>query len=84
MALLARLRLTADEENRLMDQLDKILHYVDQLNQLDTSNIEPFTHAVAIVNALRDDDVAQAGAADLLANAPQKDRTFFKVPKIIE
>jgi aspartyl-tRNA(Asn)/glutamyl-tRNA(Gln) amidotransferase subunit C len=84
-ALLARLRLTAEEESRLTGQLDKILQYVDQLNQLDTSNVEPFTHAVAIVNALRDDKVTNhAGAAELLANAPQKSQTFFKVPKIIE
>ena len=84
-ALLARLRLTAEEESRLTAQLDKILQYVDQLNQLDTSKIEPFTHAVAIVNALRDDEVTNhADAADLLANAPEKNQTFFKVPKIIE
>ncbi len=84
-ALLARLQLTAEEEQRLTGQLDKILQYVDQLDQLDTAQTEPFTHAVEIVNALRDDEVTNhARAADLLANAPQKDQTFFKVPKIIE
>jgi len=84
-ALLARLRLTPEEEERLTSQLDKILQYVDTLNQVDASQIEPFTHAVAIVNAFRDDQVTNRDrAADLLANAPEKDRTFFKVPKIIE
>jgi aspartyl-tRNA(Asn)/glutamyl-tRNA(Gln) amidotransferase subunit C len=84
-ALLARLQLTVEEENRLTGQLDKILQYVEQLNQLDTSQIEPFTHAVQIVNALRDDEITNdPRPADLLANAPQKDQAFFKVPKIIE
>jgi aspartyl-tRNA(Asn)/glutamyl-tRNA(Gln) amidotransferase subunit C len=84
-AMLARLRLTPEEEERLTGQLDKILQYVDKLNQLDASQIEPFTHAVEIVNAFRDDEVTnRARAADLLANAPEKDQTFFKVPKIIE
>ncbi len=84
-ALLARLQLTADEEAHLTGQLDNILQYVDQLNKPNTSNAEPFTHAVALVNALRDDKVTNSPAAtDLLSNAPQKSRTFFKVPKIIE
>ncbi len=84
-ALLARLKLTAEEEDRLTDQLDRILQFVEQLDHLETSQIEPFTHAVQIVNALRNDEVTnQPRPADLLANAPQKDQTFFKVPKIIE
>ena len=84
-ALLARLQLTAEEENSLTGQLDKILQYVEQLNQLDTSQIEPFTHAVQIVNAFRNDEITNdPRPADLLANAPQKDQAFFKVPKIIE
>ncbi len=83
--MLARLQLTVEEENLLTGQLNKILQYVEQLNQLDTSQIEPFAHAVEIVNAFRDDEVTnRARAADLLANAPEKDQTFFKVPKIIE
>ncbi len=84
-AMLARLRLTPDEEKRLTGQLDKILQYVDKLNQLDVSQIEPFTHAVDIVNALREDEATnRPGVTELLANAPEKDQTFFKVPKIIE
>ncbi len=84
-ALLARLQLTAEEENRLTAELDKILQYVEQLNQLDTSQIEPFTHAVQTVNALRKDEITNhPRPTDLLANAPQKDGTFLKVPKIIE
>jgi len=84
-ATLARLRLTSEEETSLTAQLDSILLYMDKLNELDTSQVEPFTHAVDLVNALREDLVTnQPNAEALLANAPEKDETFFKVPKIIE
>jgi len=84
-ALLARLRLTADEASALTHQLDHILVYMDKLNQIDTANIEPFSHASAATNALRDDRVTNQPNADaLLANAPDRDATFFKVPKILE
>jgi aspartyl-tRNA(Asn)/glutamyl-tRNA(Gln) amidotransferase subunit C len=84
-ALLARLRLTSEEESELTEQLDHILAYMDKLNELDTANVEPFRHAVDTANALREDRVSNQPNADaLLANAPQRDATFFKVPKIIE
>jgi aspartyl-tRNA(Asn)/glutamyl-tRNA(Gln) amidotransferase subunit C len=84
-AILARLRLTAEEEERLTEQLDKILQYMEKLNQVDTSKVEPFTHAVDIVNVLREDQATNRPNAEaLLANAPERDETFFRVPKIIE
>ena len=84
-AVLARLRLSAAEEERLTEELDRILGYVDQLNQLDTSAVEPFTHAVEAANALREDTITNQPDIDgLLANAPERDDGFFKVPKIIE
>ena len=84
-ALLARLRLTAGEESELTEQLDRILAYMDKLNELDTANVEPFSHAVDGANAWREDKVSnQPNTEALLANAPQHDKTFFKVPKIIE
>lgn len=84
-ATLARLRLTQDEEERLTDQLENILQYMEKLDQLDTSRVEPFTHAVDVVNAFRQDKVTNHPNAEaLLANAPDKEQTFFKVPKIIE
>jgi aspartyl-tRNA(Asn)/glutamyl-tRNA(Gln) amidotransferase subunit C len=84
-ATLARLRLTADEEAHLTEQLDKILQYMDKLNQLDTSRIEPLAHVIDVVNAFREDQVTNRPNPDaLLANAPAKDQTFFQVPKIIE
>ena len=84
-ATLARLRLSAEEETNLTAQLDSILLYMDKLNELDTSLVAPFTHAVDIVNGFREDEVTnQPDSETLLANAPEKDGTFFKVPKIIE
>jgi aspartyl-tRNA(Asn)/glutamyl-tRNA(Gln) amidotransferase subunit C len=84
-ALLARLRLTAAEEDQLTEQLDNILAYMDKLNQIDTANVEAFSHRLHVTNVLREDRVTnQADADSLLANAPDRDGTFFKVPKILE
>jgi aspartyl-tRNA(Asn)/glutamyl-tRNA(Gln) amidotransferase subunit C len=84
-AVLARLRLTEAEENELTAQLDAILAYMDKLNEIDTSNVAPFSHATDKINAFREDKVTNQPDADaLLANAPDRDGTFFKVPKIIE
>ena len=84
-ALLARLRLTEEEQKQLTAELDDVLQYMEKLNQLDTANVEPFGHAVDRVNALREDQVTNQPAIDaLLANAPERDDSFFKVPKIIE
>ena len=84
-AVLARLRLTPEEQSSLTDELDRILGYMDKLNQLDTADVDLFSHAANITNTLREDRVTNRPNADaLLANAPDCDGTFFKVPKIIE
>jgi aspartyl-tRNA(Asn)/glutamyl-tRNA(Gln) amidotransferase subunit C len=84
-ATLARLRLTGDEESALTAELDYILGYMEKLNELDTSNVELFSHVVDNPDALREDKVSNQPNTDaLLANAPDRDETFFKVPKIIE
>ena len=84
-ALLARLRLTPEEEARLTEQLDHILAYMEKLDELDTSKVPPLNHAVEAANALREDKVTNhADAGAVLANAPERDSSFFKVPKIIE
>jgi aspartyl-tRNA(Asn)/glutamyl-tRNA(Gln) amidotransferase subunit C len=84
-AMLARLRLTADQEAALIAELDQILGYMDKLNELNTLNVELFNHAIDNPGALRDDKVSNQPNADaLLANAPEREVTFFRVPKIIE
>ncbi len=84
-AVLARLRLSPEEEERLTEQLDKILQYMETLNRLDTSRVEPFLRFTDVVNAFREDQVTNQPNVDaLLANAPAKNGPFIEVPKIIE
>ncbi len=86
-AALARLRLSPEEERTFAVQLSKILEHVAQLEELDVSRIEPMTHALAAgeLAALRADAVHPSLAPDeALANAPAREGTCFKVPRIIE
>jgi aspartyl-tRNA(Asn)/glutamyl-tRNA(Gln) amidotransferase subunit C len=84
-AVLARLRLTAEEESRLTNELDTILQYMTKLDQLDTSQFDPMVHAVEMVHHLREDKItSQPSPEAILANAPAREDSFFKVPKILE
>jgi aspartyl-tRNA(Asn)/glutamyl-tRNA(Gln) amidotransferase subunit C len=84
-ALLARLELSEDEESRLTEQLDNILHYMEKLGALDTAKVEPLAHAVDIATAFREDRVTNEPQPEpLLANAPDREKNFLKVPKILE
>jgi aspartyl-tRNA(Asn)/glutamyl-tRNA(Gln) amidotransferase subunit C len=84
-ARLARLHLTDDEVERMRQQLDAILAYIDKLRELDVEGVEPTAHAVPLVNVMRDDDVAPSLSQEAaLANAPDRAGEFFRVPRIIE
>jgi aspartyl-tRNA(Asn)/glutamyl-tRNA(Gln) amidotransferase subunit C len=84
-ARLARLELTAAEEESLQADMSEILTYVEKLNKLDTSAIEPTTQVGEPGTPMRDDEVTNHPAPDeMLANAPSRSGNFFKVPKIIE
>lgn len=84
-ALLARLRVLPQEVNQLTAELQSILQHMEKLQELDTSAVEPFTQAVETSNAFREDMVTNISNSDgMLANAPAKAKTFFKVPRIIE
>lgn len=83
-ARLARLQLSETEAAAMTGQLDRILSYIDKLNELDTSAIAPTTHAIAMVNAFREDELlASLPCAEALANGPQQNGEAFVVPKII-
>ena len=84
-ARLARLELPAEDKERMRRELDGILSYIDKLRALDTEGVEPTSHAVPVMNVMRD-DLARASFAqsDMLANAPDRSGDFFRVPKIIE
>ena len=81
---LARLSLSDDEAAGMASDLDTILEYVAQLEQLDTANIEPTSHIGGGSHSLRDDRVRRSIARDeALANAPQSAAGHFKVPRVI-
>ncbi len=84
-AALARLGLTDAEVAALRGDLNGILDYVAKLSELDTDDVEPTSHVVAIASALRPDEVTSRPAPeDAVANAPRREETFFVVPSIIE
>ncbi len=84
-ARLARLELTEDEKARMTAQLDAILGYIEKLNQLDTSAVEPTSTVIPMVSVMREDEVRPSLPQDLaLANAPDREDIFFRVPRIIE
>lgn len=83
-AKLARLLVKEEEAGALADQLNGILSYMDKLNELDTTGIEPMAHAQPLFNAFREDKVERSiETAQALENAPDKDENFFIVPKVI-
>ena len=83
-AALARLKFTDTELNDFTHQLNEILSYVDKLNELDTSKVEPLSHPVEKNNVFRDDKLKPSvPTSEALKNAPEKDESFFKVPKVI-
>ena len=82
-AKLARLELTEDEKELYTKQLGDVLKYVDQMNEFDTSNVKPMTQVIDFVNVMRDDKVVyELTKEELMANAPEVENGFFKVPKI--
>jgi aspartyl-tRNA(Asn)/glutamyl-tRNA(Gln) amidotransferase subunit C len=84
-ARLARLELTEDEKERMTAQLDAILGYMEKLNALDTSQVEPTTTVIPMVSVMRDDVVRPSlDREEALANAPDRADAFFRVPRIIE
>ena len=84
-ALLARLGLSDEERTSLRDDLESILGYIGKLETLDTSGVEETAHVIELDTPLRDDVVRNPEDADaMLGNAPDRDRTYLRVPKIIE
>ncbi len=80
-AKLARLELTEEEKEKFTRQLGDVLKYVDQMNEVDTSNVEPLSHPIEFVNVMRDDVIHYEQTKEqLMANAPDEENGFFKVP----
>ena len=84
-ARLARLDLTGEEAERMQAQLGDILGYIGLLDELDLADVQPTSHVIEMVNVMRDDEVKPSLPVEKgLANAPEKEGTSFKVPRIIE
>lgn len=83
-AKLAKLEFTDAEKEKFTYQINKILEYMEQLNSLDTSNVEPLSQVIELSNVFRADEVKPGvPTEDALKNAPAKNEQFFKVPKVI-
>ncbi len=84
-ARLSRLKLKEDEKQKFTLQLNTILEYIEKLNKLDTSKIEPTSHVVPLKNVRRKDlKKPSSPVEEVLKNAPDKERGYFRVPPIIE
>jgi aspartyl-tRNA(Asn)/glutamyl-tRNA(Gln) amidotransferase subunit C len=84
-ALLSRLEIPESQIETTTGQLNAILEYVDVLNKVDTEGVEPTAHVLPLQNVLRCDDVKPSLPRELaLANAPEQENGYFKVPKVTE
>ena len=82
---LSRLKLPEEEKEKMTGELEQILSYMDILNHLDTSGVEPMSHVFPVKNVMRADEVEpSADRAALLKNAPAADNEAFLVPKTVE
>ena len=84
-ARLARLALSDAEKARMQAELAAILRYIDKLRELSVDGVEPTSHAVPLVNVMREDEARPCLPRDeMMANAPDRVGDLFRVPRIIE
>lgn len=84
-AHLARLDFSEKEKEKFTSQLNDILMYMEKLNEVDTTGVEPETHAITLMNAFREDKIKPSLDPKVsLANAPEEKASCFRVPKVIE
>jgi aspartyl-tRNA(Asn)/glutamyl-tRNA(Gln) amidotransferase subunit C len=84
-AHLARIRVTDEDAEAFRGELNAILGFVEQLNEVDVSGVEPMTSVLPMQLKQRHDQITDGGkAADIVANAPMTDDNFFLVPKVVE
>lgn len=84
-AHLARLEFNAESKDQILNDMNRMLAFVDKLNELDTDKVEPLIYMTEERNVLREDEVkVTVGQDEALKNAPKKDSDYFKVPKVID
>lgn len=85
LANLARLRFNEEEKEEIKNDLTKMISFIDKLNELDTTGVEPLLHMSDNINILREDEIKDMlSRQDVFKNAPLHDEQFFKVPKVIK
>ena len=84
-ARLARIAVDAEDAERMTGELNAILGFVEQLNEVDVTGVEPMTSVIPMAMKKRQDAITDGGKADdIVANAPATDENFFLVPKVVE
>jgi len=84
-AHLARLEFNDEAKAEILNDMNRMLAFVDKLNELDTTNIEPLIYMTDEVNVMREDEPKDTlTQKEALKNAPKKDSDYFKVPKVID
>jgi aspartyl-tRNA(Asn)/glutamyl-tRNA(Gln) amidotransferase subunit C len=84
-ATLARIKVSASEQENLATELTSILAWIEQLNEVDTTGVEAMSSVAAMRLPMREDVVSDGNCRDkILANAPAADKGFFTVPKVVE
>ncbi len=84
-ARLSRLKMKPADKPVMQQQLSRILDYIEKLNKLDTENVAPTTHILPLGNVFREDEAkASLSPEAALENAPDKEGSFFRVPRVIE
>lgn len=84
-ARLARIAVTPEDAERMTGELNAILGFVEQLNEVDVTGVEPMTSVIPMEMKKRQDAVTDGNkAADIVANAPATEENFFLVPKVVE
>ncbi len=85
LAHLARLKFDEAEKQEIKSDLQRMIGFVEKLNELDLENVEPLLHMSGEVNVLREDEIeGSVSRSEALKNAPLHDEQFFKVPKVIK
>lgn len=83
--ILAKLELSEEEKEAAKKDMGRMLDYIDQLNELDTTGVEPMSHVFSMENVFREDVVTNGdGSEDALKNAPQQKDNMYVVPKTFE
>lgn len=83
--ILAKLELTDEEKEQAGRDMERMLDYIDKLNELDTEGVEPMSHVFAVSNVFREDEVENGDDREqILANAPKVKDGAFQVPKTVE